>query len=185
LDRFRLQDPRKTLYPFTVEVDNPWTEQGTDDSGESVSPISFRVDTHSGIPIYLQLVNQVDHALRLGQLREGDQLPRIRDVVGSLSINPNTVAKAYRELERAGYAVGRPGLGTFIVATPRVMSAEKLSAFRRSLVRGWLSDAIAAGLDQEAITAVFAAALRDSARAIGSAKPQGTRQRNCGEADVG
>lgn len=168
-----------------MTVEKPGAEQGSGGSEDGVSPVIFRVDTRSGVPIYLQLVNQVSHALRLGQLRLGDQLPRVRDVVGSLSINPNTVVKAYRELERAGYAVGRPGLGTFIVATPRATPAEKLSALRKSLVRGWLSDAIAAGLDQDEITAVFAAALRDSASAIGSVEPGGTGQRDGqGEADV-
>src|SRR6266704_7098354 len=112
------------LYSFTMTVDKPGAEQGSDGSEDGISPVIFRVDTRSGVPIYLQLVNQVSHALRLGQLRRGDQLPRVREVVGSLSINPNTVVKAYRELERAGYAVGRPGLGTFIVATPRVTPAE-------------------------------------------------------------
>jgi len=159
-----------------MTIDKP-AERGS--GGEDVvSPVTFRVDTRSGVPIYQQLVNQVNHALRLGHLRRGDQLPRVRDVVGSLSINPNTVVKAYREIERAGYAVGRPGLGTFIVATPRVTPAEKLNGLRRSLVRGWLSDAIAAGLDEEEITALFAAALRDSASAFGSSEPGGTGQRD-------
>jgi len=161
-----------------MTVDKPSAERGSADSGHTVSPINFRIDPRSGVPIYLQLVNQVNHALRLGHLRQGDQLPRVRDVVGSLSINPNTVVKAYREIERAGYAVGRPGQGTFIVATPRVTPAEKLNGLRRSLVRGWLSDAIAAGLDHDEITALFTAALRDSEIAIGSSEPGGTAQRD-------
>jgi GntR family transcriptional regulator len=161
-----------------MTVDKHHAEQGSDDSEDAAPPITFRVDTRSGVPIYMQLFNQVDQALRLGHLRRGDQLPRVRDVVGSLSINPNTVVKAYREIERAGYAVGRPGQGTFIVATPRVTSAEKLDELRRSLMRGWLSDAIAAGLDQDEISALFAAALRDSASAFGSSEPGGTGQRD-------
>src|SRR5215510_8265317 len=80
------------------------------------SPIEFRLDTASGVPTYLQLVQQVEHALRLGYLKPGDQLPRVRDVVGSLAINPNTVLKAYRELEHKGLAAGRPGQGTFVEA---------------------------------------------------------------------
>ncbi len=82
------------------------------------SPIEFRLDPSSGVPTYLQLVQQVEHALRLGYLKPGDQLPKVRDVVASLTINPNTVLKAYKELETKGLAAGRPGQGTFVTATP-------------------------------------------------------------------
>ena len=88
-----------------------------DRPGGSASPIEFRLDAASGVPTYLQLVQQVEHALRLGYLKPGDQLPKVRDVVASLAINPNTVLKAYRELETKGLAAGRPGQGTFIQAT--------------------------------------------------------------------
>ncbi len=81
------------------------------------SPIEFRLDAASGVPTYLQLVQQVEHALRLGYLKPGDQLPKVRDVVASLAINPNTVLKAYKELETKGLTAGRPGQGTFIQAT--------------------------------------------------------------------
>ena len=75
------------------------------------SPIEFRLDPASGVPTYLQLVQQVEHALRLGYLKPGDQLPKVRDVVASLAINPNTVLKAYRELEIEGPGgrAARPG----------------------------------------------------------------------------
>ncbi len=75
------------------------------------SPIEFRLDAASGVPTYLQLVHQVEHALRLGYLTLGDQLPKVRDVVASLAINPNTVLKAYKELETKGLTAGpaRPG----------------------------------------------------------------------------
>ena len=74
------------------------------------SPIEFRLDAGSGVPTYLQLVHQVEHALRLGYLTLGDQLPKVRDVVASLAINPNTVLKAYKELETKGLTAGaRPG----------------------------------------------------------------------------
>ena len=72
------------------------------------SPIEFRLDAASGVPTYLQLVHQVEHALRLGYLTLGDQLPKVRDVVASLAINPNTVLKAYKELETKGLTAGRP-----------------------------------------------------------------------------
>src|ERR1700683_574139 len=81
------------------------------------SPIEFRLDPASGVPTSLQLVQQVEHALRLGYLKPGDQLPKVRDVVASLAINPNTVLKAYRELETKGLTAGRPGQGTFLQAT--------------------------------------------------------------------
>ena len=85
--------------------------------GGSASPVEFRLDPASGVPTYLQLVHQVEHALRLGYLKPGDQLPKVRDVVASLAINPNTVLKAYRDLELKGLTAGRPGQGTFIQAT--------------------------------------------------------------------
>src|SRR6202142_2154440 len=86
-------------------------QQSSDRVGAQVSPIEFRLDPASGVPTYLQLVHQVEHALRLGYLKPGDQLPKVRDVVASLAINPNTVSKAYRELETKGLIVGRPGQG--------------------------------------------------------------------------
>ena len=93
-------------------------DKGTSDSaGGSRSPIEFRLDAGSGVPTYLQLVQQVEHALRLGYLKPGDQLPKVRDVVASLAINPNTVLKAYRELDTKGLTAGRPGQGTFVQAT--------------------------------------------------------------------
>ncbi|HUZ10327.1 MAG TPA: GntR family transcriptional regulator [Acidimicrobiales bacterium] len=113
------------------------------------------------MPTYLQLVHQVEHALRLGHLREGDQLPRVKDIVASLSINPNTVLKAYRELEHKGIAGGRPGQGTFIEAVPEVVGLEHLTRLRTSLAKGWLTDATAAGLDEESIVALFMSVLRD------------------------
>jgi len=117
------------------------------------SPISFRLDPASGVPTYLQLVHQVEHALRLGYLTLGDQLPKVRDVVASLAINPNTVLKAYKELETKGLTAGRPGQGTFIQATLSQVALPELTALRRSLL-GWLGTADGAGLDQDGIGAV-------------------------------
>jgi|SRR5579875_999556 GntR family transcriptional regulator len=124
------------------------------------SPIEFRLDAGSGVPTYLQLVQQVEHALRLGYLKPGDQLPKVRDVVASLAINPNTVLKAYKELEVKGLTAGRPGQGTFIQATLGQVALPELAALRRSLL-GWLGTADAAGLDQDGIVALFTSALRD------------------------
>jgi GntR family transcriptional regulator len=124
------------------------------------SPIEFRLDAMSGVPVYLQLVHQVEHAMRLGYLKPGDQLPKVRDVVAGLAINPNTVLKAYKELETKGLTAGRPGQGTFIQATLRQVALPELTALRRSL-SGWLTAADGAGLDQDGIVALFTSALRD------------------------
>ena len=124
------------------------------------SPIEFRLDATSGVPTYLQLVQQVEHALRLGYLKPGDQLPKVRDVVASLAINPNTVLKAYKELEIKGLAAGRPGQGTFVQATLSQVALPELAGLHKSLL-GWLSAADAAGLDQDGIVALFTSALRD------------------------
>ncbi len=124
------------------------------------SPIEFRLDPSSGVPTYLQLVQQVEHALRLGYLKPGDQLPKVRDVVASLAINPNTVLKAYRNLEMKGLAAGRPGQGTFIEGTLSQVALPELAGLRRSLLR-WLATADTAGLDEDGIVALFTSALRD------------------------
>jgi len=124
------------------------------------SPIEFRLDAATGVPTYLQLVHQVEHALRLGYLKPGDQLPKVRDVVGSLAINPNTVLKAYRELETKGLTAGRPGQGTFIQATLNRVALPELTALHRSLL-GWIAAAEQAGLDEDGIVALFTSALRD------------------------
>jgi GntR family transcriptional regulator len=112
------------------------------------------------LPTYLQLVQQVEHALRLGYLKPGDQLPKVRDAVAALAINPNTVLKAYRELETKGLAAGRPGQGTFIRATLSRVGLPELSDLRRSLL-AWLATADAAGLDEDGIVALVTSALGD------------------------
>ncbi len=109
--------------------------------------IEFHLDTHSGVAPYLQLVQQVKQALRLGLLEVGDQLPTVREVVAQITINPNTVLKAYRELEREGLIASRPGQGTF--------------ALRRSLVR-WMHSAYEAGLDGESVLALFQSTFQDT-----------------------
>ncbi len=124
------------------------------------SPIAFRLEPGSGVPTYLQLVHQVEQALRLGHLAEGDRLPTVKEAVSSLAINPNTVLKAYRELEHRGLAEGRPGQGTFICGTLRRAGLAEQEALRSGLL-GWLRTADEAGLDQDGMTALFTAAMRD------------------------
>jgi len=128
--------------------------------------IEFRLDPDSGVPTYLQLVQQVEHALRLGYLRPGDQLPKVRDVVAALTINPNTVLKAYRELEHKGLAAGRPGQGTFIQATLEQVTLPELAGLRRTLL-GWLATADATGLDEDGVVALFTSGLRDFFKSSG------------------
>ena len=141
-----------------------------------VSPIKFGLDPGSGVPTYLQLVHQVEHALRLGYLVPGDQLPKVRDVVAELAINPNTVAKAYKELETKGLTVGRPGQGTFIETTLSQVTLAELTELRRSLV-SWGAAADAAGLDEDGIAALVANVLRDfRERSPGAAGRRGARR---------
>ena len=80
----------------------------------SVTMFVFVLDAQSGVPTYVQLIQQVKNGIRMGLLRPGDRLPTAKEVVGALAINPNTVLKAYRELEREGLVAPRPGAGTFI-----------------------------------------------------------------------
>ncbi len=149
-------------------------DRGAAQSGRATaaSPIEFRLDAASGVPTYLQLVHQVEHALRLGYLKPGDQLPKVRDVVAALAINPNTVLKAYRDLEVKGLASGRPGQGTFIQATLSQVALPELTALRRSL-SAWLSAADGAGLDEDGMVALFTSALRDFYERRGGSRTRG------------
>lgn len=116
--------------------------------------IEFHLDTRSGVSPYLQVVHQVRHALRLGLLLEGDQLPTVKDVVARLTINPNTVLKAYKELEHAGLVAARPGIGTFVIRTLSGASLAAHGPLRQDLQR-WFAKARQAGLDDESIEALF------------------------------
>jgi GntR family transcriptional regulator len=142
---------------------------GPDTARMPGSAIEFRLDPASGVPTYLQLVQQVEHALRLGYLKPGDQLPKVRDVVASLAINPNTVLKSYRELEIKGLTTGRPGQGTFIQASVTQVALPELTGLRRSLVT-WLTTADTAGLDEDGIVALFTSVLRDFRERRGSSR---------------
>jgi GntR family transcriptional regulator len=123
--------------------------------------IEFQLDGSSGVATYLQLAQQVRHALRLGLLQPGDQLPTARQVVAKLAVNPNTVLKAYRELERAGLVAARPGQGTFVRRTLAGGNPQARARLRRELDR-WLAAARKAGLNAEAVDALYRAAVRDS-----------------------
>jgi GntR family transcriptional regulator len=127
----------------------------------------FRLDPATGVPPYLQLVQQVKQALLLGYLTTGDRLPTVKEAVADLAINPNTVVKAYRQLENEGLVGARPGLGTFITGTVEPVAPGPQARLRRSLER-WVREAYAAGLDDEMVTAMFAT-VRNSLREEGVA----------------
>jgi GntR family transcriptional regulator len=121
--------------------------------------IDFYLEPSSGLPPYQQLVRQVRRALRLGLLSVGDRLPTVKEVVARLAINPNTVLKAYRELEHDGLVAARPGIGTFVTATLSDGSLAAHQSLAREL-RAWLARAHDAGLDDESIEALFETTFR-------------------------
>jgi len=125
--------------------------------------IEFHLNSRSGVAPYLQLIRQVRQALRLGLLRAGDRLPTVKDVAGSLAINPNTVLKAYRELEYEGLVAAKPGVGTFVTKT---VSDASVAAHQRlgAELTAWVGRAQRAGLDAEDIEALFQRAVRSAAR---------------------
>jgi GntR family transcriptional regulator len=121
--------------------------------------ISFRVDGRSGVPSYLQIVRQVRQALRMGALDVGDQLPSVREVVAAVAVNPNTVLKAYRDLEREGLVEARAGQGTFVRALLPGPPPGTYSRLGRGLAR-WVREARSAGLDDEAIESLLRVTLQ-------------------------
>jgi DNA-binding transcriptional regulator YhcF (GntR family) len=152
------------------------------DGGRGQPPgIMFRLDPGSGMPTYLQLVQQAEHAIRLGYLGQGDRLPTVKEVVSSLAINPNTVLKAYRELEHRGLAAGRPGQGTFVQGTPGTVGLADLTTLRKTLL-AWLRTADAAGLDETGMVALFTSALRDFYDRRGETPVPGARDGSHGRA---
>src|SRR3954451_13702313 len=118
--------------------------------------IDFHLDSRSGVPTYLQIVQQVRQAIRLGLLAPGDQLPTGQDVGAHLAINPNTVLKAYRELDHEGLVEARRGQGTFVARDVAGAAASDHDELRASLAQ-WIERARAAGLDEDGVGALFAA----------------------------
>jgi GntR family transcriptional regulator len=125
-----------------------------------VGVIQFRLDMGSGVPPYLQIVRQVEHAIRLGLLQTGDRLPTVKEIASALAVNPNTVLKAYRELDHRGLTVGKVGSGTFIQSSLGTVSPAQLKLLRRGL-HHWMHGARAAGLGDEDIDAFVEDAKRD------------------------
>jgi GntR family transcriptional regulator len=122
----------------------------------------FRLDAGSGVPIYRQLVQQVRSEVMLGRLRPGERLPTVKEVVDSLSINPNTVVKAYGELEHEGLIVRRQGIGTFVAPSPPTVPMAAPASLKQSLVR-WVARARDAGLTPEQIRTLVAVAVDEGA----------------------
>ena len=123
--------------------------------------ITFHLAARSNVPPYAQVVEQVRHALLTGVLKPGDKLPSVKEVVGALAINPNTVLKAYRDLEREGLVEGRQGVGTFVLRRPDGPSPGDQAALVRSLTT-WVARARDAGLSDADIESMVRAALRVS-----------------------
>lgn len=123
--------------------------------------IEFHVEARTGVAPYMQLVHQVRQALRLGLLSEGDRLPKVKDVAAKVAINPNTVLKAYRQLENDGLVSPKPGVGTFVTGTLGATTPSEHEPLRRELQR-WLAQARGAGLDEESIEALFLNTFRTS-----------------------
>jgi GntR family transcriptional regulator len=121
--------------------------------------ISFRLDPRSGLAPYRQLVDQVRQAVNLGLLRPGDRLPSVREVVSQITINPNTVHRAYRDLEHEGIVEGRPGIGTFVIASAASPVGAEDRALLLAELRAWVDRARDKGFDDEGITALVAAAI--------------------------
>ena len=116
--------------------------------------IHFRLDPRSGVPAYRQLVDQVRQAVRLGLLRPGDQLPPVREVVTQIAINPNTVHRAYRDLEAEGLVEGQQGRGTFVLEVPVPTPTPERQAELHREVIAWIDKARCAGMDDEGIFAL-------------------------------
>jgi GntR family transcriptional regulator len=127
--------------------------------------INFHVDRSSSVPAYAQLVRQVREGLRIGTLQPGDQLPTVRSVVTSCTVNPTTVLKAYRELELSGLVEARQGAGTFVSGTLGSADPHAMARLRAGLAR-WLGQAREAGLEDEDVQALLASVIvENTARA--------------------
>lgn len=127
----------------------------------------FRPNPSLGVPIYLQLMEQVKHAIETGALQPGDQLPGIRPLAEELVINPNTVAKVYRELEHEGVIELRHGAGAFVAEQPRARKLADTLRGAQTIVAGAVEKLRARGLTDEEIRRLFEAELAGLTRKAG------------------
>ncbi|MFF7266190.1 GntR family transcriptional regulator [Streptomyces sp. NPDC008159] len=118
--------------------------------------VEYRIDRRSGVATYVQIVQQTKQALRLGLLEPGDKLPTAREVVEATAINPNTVLKAYRELEREGLVEARRGLGTFV---RKSLGAHPVDSPLREELDRWTVRAKETGLERGDVEALFTSVL--------------------------
>jgi len=135
----------------------------------------LRPNPSSGVPIYLQLMEQVKHAIETGALRPGDQLPGIRPLAEELVINPNTVAKVYRELEHEGVIELRHGAGAFVSANARAKKLTESLRAGQAIVAAAIERLHARGLSDEEIRRLFEAEMTGLAQATRPARPGGSR----------
>lgn len=125
--------------------------------------VQFHLNPSSGVSFYVQLIQQVQQGLQFGILKAGDRLPTVKEVVAQVAVNPNTVLRAYRELEHDGLVVSKPGLGTFVAAAiPPALAAASYRSLRTDLER-WIQAARARGLDDRKLAALFEHVLRENA----------------------
>jgi len=123
--------------------------------------IILRLNTHSGVPPYLQIVQQIKHDIRMGLLKEGDKLPSVKEAVAMTAVNPNTVFKAYRELENQGFVKGQSGIGIFVLRQAEAPPPDAQMKLVKSLTL-WIQEARKEGFDNEAMEAMFSTTLHNS-----------------------
>lgn len=128
--------------------------------------MQFHLDASSGVSYYMQLIQQVRQAVLFGILKSGDQLPTVKEVAAQVALNPNTVLRAYRDLEHEGLVVSRPGLGTFVASSiPPAVAPANYNSLRADLER-WIRKARARGVDDIQLTALVAHVLRENAEEV-------------------
>ncbi|WP_267715904.1 GntR family transcriptional regulator [Streptomyces sp. CoH17] len=146
--------------------------------------VEYRIDRQSGIPAYVQIVRQTEQALRMGVLRVGDKLPTAKEVVAATAINPNTVFRAYRDMEQAGLVRSRRGLGTFVTRSLARPGAEDDSPLRTEAA-AWVARALAAGLERDDVLALVTAALDEHEHERSGRDDQGHEHHRQDENDPG
>jgi GntR family transcriptional regulator len=117
--------------------------------------LSFHLEPRSGVPYYVQLADQVRQGIHFGVLRPGDQLPTVREVVAEVAVNPNTVLRAYRELEYGGLVVMKPGSGTFVADGAAAAIDQALYGSLRRELEHWIDSGRGHGVDDETLAALF------------------------------
>lgn len=127
--------------------------------------MEIQVDYESGVPIYAQIMEQIKHLVAAGRLKPGDQLPTIRQLAVDLRVNPNTVVRAYHELDRQGVISTQQGRGTFIARRPDERRLVEMRKDRlRAIMGGALLEALSLGYEAEEIREAFEKQLEEWCR---------------------